>query len=282
MDEKLINLFLTLTVGVIMVGALLAPVAFSNELKQKTDHVNVGTEYYDDVRNATISVALGDNFAVTINGESFTVDNYEPIVITNAFMVIRDVGNGVSFSAPNDNKIIVGDTTGDTFTLTLSNGAYSAVLGENTVTGSYTKALVKSDETGDYLRQSTGTINKGAEGLIFVGTPVWTEKQGVVAVPDLQTGSVDYSLKTYTDYQVTGSSDETITWEVHDNGNSSYDISEFEDSGGVTIDGAIFIPKEYYTYDTTANSALITVIPLVCIVALLGMVAFVISRKNDE
>lgn len=281
MDARnMIGTVVGVIVGLIVMSAILFPLSDDNSIKDKVNGTNVGTAYFDKVDGAEISIGLGDDFAVTIDSESVTVNPYDPIVVTDSFMLTRDGENGISICSPIENKFILGSTTGTTFTLTMANGEYTATLGEQTFTGDYTFAIVKSDEPADYLQQNTGTINKDSQGIAYIGVVTWGAQQGVTVLTDLSSGSQNYSLKNYTDFQVTSSVDATLTWEIHNNNNGSYDVSQFADSENTTPI-TLFIPSNYYTYQDNDVSTLIEIIPLLMtIVLLLGVVA-VIARRGE-
>ena len=279
MKNNLITGILLATVAIILTASLLAPVLDSNTLKSKEFADNVGTLYYNDVDAAEISVALGDNFAVTIDGTPIEINHYDPIAICDSFMLVRSDANGINICSPVENKFILGDTTGTTLTLTMENGTYTATLGEQSFSGTYSDLYVRG-ATGDYIQQNTATINPGDKGIAYIGAATWGAKQGIATISDFDSGSATYSLKTYTDFQVTGSTDTTLTWDVHDNDNGSYDVSTFV---GDSIDPIVVIlPAEYYTYEANEYSGLLNaIIPLVIVAIILGVLGMIYVKRSE-
>lgn len=280
MKNNLITGILLATVAIILTASFLVPVLDSNTLKSKEFANNVGTLYYNDVDAADISVSLGDNFAVNIDGTPLEINHYNPIAICDSFILVRDDANGINICSPVENKFILGSTTGATFTLTMENGNYTATLGDQSFSGTYSDLYVRG-ATGDYIQQNAATINPGDKGIAYIGAATWGAKQGIATISDLDSGSTTYSLKTYTDFQVTGSTDTTLTWDVHNNDNGSYDVS-YDVDGAEVSPIVLLLPAEYYTYvDNEYNGLLNAIIPLVIVAIILGVLGMIYVKRSE-
>jgi hypothetical protein len=111
---------------------------------------------------------------------------------------------------------------------------------------------------------------------------LWGDKQGVVEMTNLASGTQTFSLKTVTDFQVASSSDSTVTWEVVDNGDQTYDVSAFVDSTDGTLPVNVIIPTKYTALEETSESSMMGIVPIIVIIGILMWVVgaiFVVKRR---
>lgn len=283
--KNIINLVLMTVVGIILLGSFMVPVIDdSTTLQEKELHKNTGTYYFESMDTATIELTLGtENWAVEVNGNAVEVGDYGVIVMSDTVAISTgNLGEIFAFD-PTNNKFIAGGAEQGTATITIGSGSYTVSVGDNDITGTTSNVIIASDSTnGDYILATAGTVNKESKGLAYAGVILWGAEQGNVVINDFTTGTVDYSLKTITDFAVTNSTDADYVWEVVNNKNGSYDVSAFADSDDSTLNTLTFIPVSYYTMEDTEGLTILKVIPVIIIVAILmAAVSGVLLTKKD-
>ena len=281
---KLLAITIGAAVAIIVLGGVLVPVIDdSTTLKEKELHQNVGTHYFKKVDSASISMVLGESFAVTVDGDAVDVGDYGIIVMSDTLAV--STGNQGELFAydPVGNKFIAAGSEQGSATITIGSGAYTVSSGGNSITGTLSNVIVASDSTnGDYVYATAGTVNKDSPGLAYVGSILWGSKQGTVTITDLSSGSAAYKLASITDFVVSSTADATLTWEVTDNGDDSYDVASFADSTDSTLNVLTYIPVSYYTMEEIQAFTILNVIPALVIVAILVGVLAVVFRRSSE
>lgn len=286
-EYGLIGIVMTVVVGIILVGSLLAPV-----ISGVTDH----SKTFSNVDESLAGVwTLADDTPVTFEYDStnkiYTVNdvqiqpfsaNYS--TVTSDGMVIRWSGGNPSVFVPSESK---GYSGGD-FSITASNGTITATLpdsGEPTeVTTTYTYLYYQSAD-GDYV------MTNGTNPIYLMGdseihcTGYNTSLGSGAARWFFATGNIDdgfsltYGTTTVTDYTLNATELSGYEEDVYEVTSIVFHISESLD---VTVNrlvapGEITVTKES---DQSIDN-LYLVIPLLIIVGLLLVVVRFFTGKND-
>lgn len=277
---KMIPTILGIAIAIIIVATILVPAVEDSDLKTRVDHNNIGTNYYNKMDTVNISITTGSEVGLTINGTSYDLPDYGFLLMSDSLSVANTGPSDGTFSAfdPTNNKYAIAGN-GLSISIAIASGNYTATFGETTISGTIGDCYVFSGTTGSYVMATAGSINAGADAIAYVGGILWGAAQGVCEISDLSTGSSAYSLKTITDFQVSASTDSTVTWEVVDNDDKSYDVSAFADSSSTTPVNVI-LPSTYYTLEENSQTNLLNVIPIVVLVSILmAAVGLIVFRR---
>ena len=272
---RFIMAIISIVVAIIITSTVLIPVIDDADIRTKDyeDNEALNNLYYQSVDSAVIEITTGESFSCTINGTAVTIPDYDFILVSDSLAITKGATADESpinvFDPTNNHFAAVGE--GNTATITIANGSYTADFNGTEVTGSIGHALVfAASSSGDFVKCNAAYVNPESDGLVYSGTVLWGAKQGTVAISDLTTGSKTYSLKTITDFVVTSSADSTLTWQVVNNDDGSYSISSLADSSSVTP-LSLFVEKEYYILEENSLSGLLNIIPIMVIIAVLLM-----------
>lgn len=180
MKTNILTLIITLVVGVIFAGALIAPVISDAQktIGPEVEYTNAGHGYALISSNSDITATLTDT-SITIGENEYTSDGSTYWMIASDTFAIW-YGGGVN------HPILITDRTNegelyqpwiDTASITMSNGTYEITYTpvgegaiEETYTNTYTWIMVPS-ENGEYISVDAGSTNyiKSLNDLIFSG-----------------------------------------------------------------------------------------------------------------
>lgn len=140
MKTNILTLVITLVVGIILAGALLAPVVadaqeHAGPIAEKTNTVR-GVYTYNiwDGEDVTFEFTEGTSNTYTVNGETVTLTAQQNILIASNFFSMRTGGQEAN---PGINYQYLGTTSGAQATLSyvIEDGAYTLTIGETVLSG---------------------------------------------------------------------------------------------------------------------------------------------------
>ena len=287
MNNKLITLAITLTIGVILAASLLIPVI--NTATATTDtytndgliHLEKYTAESDDI---TIAWTYETPNAITINDETLALPDVEYLSI--------DMGNdwfvrytrGVSMSYLATNASIVSTVADEgSLTITLSGGTITATDGVTTKTNTYTEYLcITSDVNASYvMKKATDSVYlKGDSEIIAYGV---TSSYAFKIVGNVTDG-VTISQIRGTTVEI---DNETVNATADDSHIGLYKFTSvtFTYGDATATYNTVVVPKEVTAekseHLTDGQISLLGVIPVLVIVALLVVAVGAVARRND-
>lgn len=285
MNNKLIPLIMTLVVGIILAGSLLMPVITDAQHATSDITTTLNSNSSPYISETTDYVYFASSDTETINGEAISVGGNTQVITTDAGVFYKIGAGNYTLFIPGENvKVHISfGASSPNITATVKNGVFTVSYGSNEYAVNVTNAYAYTGD-GEYSESAAPwpsfKTNKGTSGLITVGDGYFSPLNGIAIIDDWTTGEGTFNY--YSNDWVESSA--PVTWDVVDNGDGSYTISN------IVIDSTDALPQvhrtlfqnEYWTYSPTPTSTLIGVIPIMVIVALvvaaIGMVAV---RRND-
>lgn len=285
MKTNVLTLIITLVVGVILAGSLLAPVISNAQttIGDPITYTNTGPygELYvtDDVSGThTIVMSAADN-TITYDGEVITTPARGYLVVSDAITVAY-TGSYMTICYGSD-QYQFNATWGNSYDITFENGTATMIRtsssGDTTFTKEYTWIGYKVSENGNYINVSSN-VNvycNDVKNMIAMGNYTSGDNDTFYIVKD---GKVNLTNTTYTgsvalrsDTLVSGTTDVINSYIV------------------ISVDDETFTPYVWAVEKTImghesggASYTLLGAIPILLIVALLmvaiGAIAF---RRND-
>lgn len=289
MKTNLLTLVVTLTLGVILAGSLLMPVVtdaenFLSDKEYLTNYTD--SPYIEETDDYTY---IHTSEGITINGESATVGSYTQIIITDGGVIYKIGDSKYSMYLPSQgiSKLFTVSET-NSFTATISNNEVTVEHGSNTYTQEIGIGYAYTGN-GEYTEhtQTTFNVNKGQTGVLTVGDWYYSTYNGIAIVNDWTTGSATFNYNIFTTTATPGEDHScAVTWTVTDNKDGSYTISNIVFEDDIPQDGSNthrhLIPNEYFVYEATGSSSLISAIPIIVIIGLvLAGVGAIFIRNRD-
>ena len=285
MKTNALTLIITLVVGVILVGSLLAPVISNAQttIGDPITYTNTGPygELYvtDDVSGThTIVMSAADN-TITYDGEVITNPIRGYLVISDAITVAY-TGSYLTICYGSD-QYQFNANWGNSYDITFENGTATMIRtsssGNTTFTEAYTWIGYNVSEGGNYINVSSATnvYSNGVKNMIAMGNYTTGDNDTFYIVKD---GKVSLSNTTYTgsvalrtDTLVAGTTDVTNSYMV------------------ISVDDETFTPYVWAVEKTImghesggASYTLLGAIPILLIVALLmAAIGAIALRRND-
>lgn len=234
----LVAVIMTILVGVILIGTLLAPTITSTQHAQDKTYTNEGRlgtlyEFDEDSEDVTvITVSQADEHSVTINGVTHNIGAYQPVIVSDAF-TIRFYNTSLAFSTPYE-----GNKTLTSATISISEGV-----------ATFTE-LIKPDATElevnplpiswAFIYDGSGTwmINNAENGLT-----VYSEKNKIYASNWISTTSEYFAIYNGVVSLIAGDGTVTNTelnWggEYQNNGVYKMTLSSTSDDYTFTVDNS--------------------------------------------
>lgn len=293
-SKNLLTLIITLVVGVILAGSLLAPVISDaqNATSDKIEHKTSETAPF--VENATEYTFVASPSETLINGEASAMPKYTQAIATNKGVLYHISDTTYSLFLPEQNVstlIHLSDTV--SIKATLNGSALSITAGPNTYTETVDTAYVfvggaAGDIAANTLINSTFTTNPGTSGLITMGDGYYSQKNGAVQIEDWSKGEATLYYYSFASSGSVGTeSTEKVTWTVTDNDDGSITISDIESENGTLAEEnthtyRILHDNKYWTYSPTSISTLIGVIPIMVIVTILMVAVGAIAYRRAD
>ena len=290
MKTNLLTLVITLTLGVILAGALLVPVIDANKLKETetqeegsfsyfaTDEIGVGTYTVADSKLSLNGELIGDS-AANIISDKFRAIFYngglsihDETSATNEIpiksMTINADGS-YSYVSTSDVETTASDAiswfmgVAPTGNYVMGYETYTLEINSNSVIYATTVNTI-SDGTNSY-NPGTYIINtKGTKDNLDVSagytwqSGAWTDSDVTVTLPTLTESSEGV-------WTVAGNTYATLNLEGNDN----------------TVDLLIFVPYNYYIIGDGPANSLLGVIPILMIVGLVVVATGAITLRRD-
>lgn len=287
--KNIFVMIITLTVGVILAGALLAPV-----IDDATNHTEI---LHNDVGQPTDRpYTFADDSPVTfgydadgyyVNGEHFSQLGANYATITSDGIVLRQGSGGGSLAAyvPSLDKSYV-----PPYSFTANNGTITGTVivndEETTITASYTY-LYYQDADGDYVMTGANSSNfyllkdteyycSGYNTSLGSGTARWFFMSG-----SIEDGfTFKYGANTVTDYTVNATQLEQYEEEVYEVTSIVFHVSESLD---ITVNRGI-APAEIVVTKIHDNGLddIFSVIPIVAILVLVvAAMSYLMAFRRD-
>lgn len=291
--NKLLTLLVTVTVGIIFVGALLAPIiqdvsatekTFENEGYFKVDTTDGDFSFSWDYDAPTI---------YTINGNDMTfVNSYNldiSVVMSDSFF-IRSDRNGVAVYFNGDGAgNVVADSTNKTLTVTRSGDTVTATNGNTTKTLTNDSTIYYMSETGNYvMKKSTTPAYMLEDSLIFARG--YSTLPGPTYTPVLIVGDIENGVQASAINTSVTISDVSVNSTAVDGYIGLYSLTDVTMTGTVssndsTITYNYFVVPAKVTVELedhldTSEISILAAIPLMAIAALILLVVryFVAGR----
>lgn len=303
MNTKLITITLTLVVGIILAGSILIPV-LNDATTVRDTYENEGVYHMNALESTSTDTYVlswdhSTPLKVTVNDD--VVDLGVPqfymysLICADDWMVRYETNTDgttvtVAYAGSENYAVISASTTAATdISITLHGGTATFVVGETTVTKTYTKCYC-IDVDGDYVMKkatSTAHLNEDSE-VYIVGVSSW---YGAIARIKLS-GTIDDGFTiSVVNHDTWTVSDIVVNAPANSNHIDLYDFSSIQftvdtGSGTQTLTySQVIIPAEVTAersvHFTDGENALIGAIPIMVIVALLVVAVGVVARRND-
>ena len=290
-NKNLLNLIITLIVGIIITGAVLIPVV--NDASQKFESTEKNQEnvsvYMDKVTEFTLYQDHTD-YTVYLNGEAMDLVGGTTIMVSDKVMVNATVVSSsvttkptMSIWAPGINTATVGGggLTSD-ITVQLENGIISLTYGspETTVTFDVEYAYLSAAESGDYALVdaayvTAAQVNKGDTVTLFAMKGWWSTSYPPVQII-ANDGIVTVEGKSYASNDTTTGTDVTINVEFTTEKYDNLTITTISENTLSAI-----IPATYTAYVNTSISDIMSIIPILVIVGLIvSIVGMFVTRRE--
>lgn len=278
MKTNLLTLVITLVVGIILAGSLLAPVVADARTTTSTEvnYTNESTLFKMASAEETVTISLASG-TVTLNGAEVTHTTNSNILLSDAFSVDQFIyqGNWLTRAWYKDSTALSYPTA---FNLTFENGTVTGTITTsgttNNVNDTYTY-LYYADESGNFTQISSNVwadvyVNSTKEivlaGLYYTGSnsTTYTYIDGNFEVEGDYTGSVDFDTESVgiDVLKVTG-----ITVTI---GEETFTPYRF------------LVPAEVTGHTETSISSLLGVIPIMVIVAILMTAIGAIAYRRAD
>lgn len=299
--ETKISLMLTITVSLILAGALLVPI-ISDVTATHDTFENDGyfsmMDYYDTSDDVTVSWDYTDPTNITVGTETYELDTptnqFISIVVGDDFYVRYANGGSnhyIQASYGGTDKLSASTAASSSFTATFSGGTATMTVGSTSQTADYTEIYVISGDDGDYvMKYSDDTAYMGAETeFCGVGVTALGDATSVIRVEGtIEDGAtVTVIAATTTD---TPTISNVVVNATEIDGYDGYELSSITFT--ISADGEDYdatysyfiVPSEVSLEKSehmgTTEIALISVIPIMVILAVL-MVAVRGITRND-
>ena len=308
--NKLLTLLVTITVGIIFIGALLAPVIEDNSETEKkyTNDGFFNATYLNDKSTDVLSYDYTNPTILTINGNDVDMSSIDSsyssvtvafsdkwfvryVITTNTIYLYETdtVTSPATFTiAPEDEKNV---------TLTCSNGTATFVVGEDT----YTKTIsgdgliISSSEKAEYVMKKSATAAYVNGDSLVYGAGRTDRALGVTATSynaifkasvDDGVSAIGFSPNTYTitDSSVTATDISGSVLDLYELTKFTISITDGENNGTVTYN-QIFVPRvitaELSQHLDAGEIAILAAVPLMAIAALvLLVVRYFVAGRN--
>lgn len=288
MNNKLIPLIMTLVVGIILAGSVLVPVITDAQHATSDITTTPNSNSSPYISETTDYVYFASSDTETINGKAISVGKYTQVITTDAgvFYKLNDRSYTLFIPGENVKAHITLGTSVPNITATVENGVFTVSYGSNEYAANVTKAYAYTGdgEDGEYS-ESPATrpsfiTNKGTSGLITVGDGFYSQFNGIAIIDDWTTGegTFNYYSKDWVE------SSAPVTWDVVDNGDGSYTISNIAIDSTDAFDNThrVLYQNEYWTYTPTAVSNLLGAVPILVIVAILMVAVGAIAYRRAD
>lgn len=287
MKTNILTLVIMSVVGIILAGSLLAPVITDAQHATSDMSTALNGNNSSYIAETTDYVYFASSDTETINGKAISVGGLTQVISTDAGVFYKIADGGYSLFIPGENvkvHIKLG-TSVPNVTATVKNGVFTVSYGSNEYTVNVTDAYAYTGD-GEYSESDrrpssiTFITNKGTSGLITVGDGFYSPFNGIAIIDDWTTGEGTFNC--YSNDWVESSA--PVTWDVVDNGDGSYTISNIAIDSTHALDSThrVLYQNEYWTYTPTTASNLLGVVPILVIVAILMMVAVDVLRKRND
>jgi len=289
MKTKLLTLVVTLTIGIILAGSLLAPTISnaSQDFEAKDVTQSNGLYYLNETKACTFEQDHTD-YSVTLNGEVITLTGGEHLLITDkviisAIVVASSVTTKATMGiwAEGLNSTTISALSTD-ITVKLENGTVTLTYGSpaTTVTYDVTYAYLYSPDEGDYCvlnatYMTAAHLNTGDIVTLYNNRGWWGVTYAPVQVTANE-GTTSVTTKTYAAGSTTAT-DVDISVNFTD---VKYDelIMDSVDNTNVYA----LVPSSYTAYEANEYSALLSAIPILVIVSLVLVAVGAIALKNRD
>jgi len=284
MKTNILPLVITLVVGIILAGSLLAPVI--TDAQHATSDISTALNGDDSpyIAETTDYAYFASSDTETVNGEAISVGGYAQVITTDAGVLYKLKAGTYTLFIPGENvkEHIFLDTSVPNITATVENGVFTVSYGSNEYTANVTKAYAYTGD-GEYSESgswSSFITNKGTSGLITVGDGYYTPLNGIAIIDDWTTG--EGTLNCYSKDWIESSA--PVTWDVVDNGDGSYTISNIviDSTDALSNTHRTLYQNEYWTYTPTAVSNLLGAVPILVIVAILMVAVGAIAYRRAD
>lgn len=284
-NKNLLTLTITLVVGIILAGSLLAPVITDAQHATSDISTALNDNNSSYIAETTDYAYFVSSDTETINGKAISVGEYTQVITTDAGVFYKIRAGTYTLFIPGENvKVLITlGTSVPNITATVENGVFTVRYGDNEYTANVTNAYAYTGD-GEYSESPVSwpsfITNKGTSGLITVGDGYYSPLNGIAIIDDWTTGKGTFNY--YSNDWVESSA--PVTWDVVDNGDGSYTISN------IAIDSTDALPtphrtlyqNEYWTYTPTAVSNLLGAVPILVIVAILMVAVGAIAYRRAD
>lgn len=282
--NKILVVAITLTVGVILVGAVLSPViSDANKTLEADEAVQSNIE---NRMSKVDSFTIGwdsTNKVISVNGTTYPDMPSGKVLLVSDKMMIRStsLNNVISLGiwAEGEASDSISNASKD-ITISLTDGDISFVHGSPAVTDTFTASYAYVyDENGDYAATQEGyttsvKVNTGDNVVIFQNGAWWKKTYTpavIVASPETITSTtVEYAASATTGTET----DLTVEFEASD-----FDELTLVSCSPTVL--SVIAPYEYTAYESNAYSELLNPIVLIVIVAILMVAVGAIMIRRE-
>lgn len=277
MKTNILTLIITLVVGVILAGSLLAPVVSdAAKTMSTTTYNNEGDGSFAELDLSETVTIIPRNGGYTINGENVNVTGDNKYIYADTFKGAATISNtvlNIDIFSPTlkyvgyVSKIVISDGTA-TITHTIE--------GTDTEYTASCEWVVISDDAGDMTLCTDGAYSDGSFYATYPPGVVWTGLGFVAVVEDYALSSVNGASTT--NGVMTDISEDVVGSITTDNYKSTVSVV-YEDQ---SYDLGILAPKVVKITVENSVSTLVGVIPIMVIVALLMVAVGAIAYRRAD
>jgi len=296
MKTNILTLVITMVVGVILAGSLLAPIVTDAQHAQDVTYTNTASSYgkiyefdeTDENDTVIISVCKTGERSISINGTTYNVNAWQPVIVSDGFS-IRYYSTAMTLSTLNGPQTIIDAT------ITISQGVATFTNVHNSSETEVTIASVPVSWAFVY------TPDGDYSGILTEQTAtVYTHKNEIYTGNWINTTSEYFSGKAGDDFVTitngNGSRTATLNWggEYLNNGVYKLTIGPNSDDYSFVVDNAgedytvhpfmIVVPKEVVgTPDSQKgiNSLYGSIVVIALAAILMSGVGAIALRRND-
>lgn len=299
MENKVVSVVLTLTIGVILAGSVLMPV-LSDAMATEDTFSNEGYFYLDEFTDEyTFEWDATDPTTMTVNGESFTYSNTSGLTVSLVLgekFAVRMGNSNPSINFYGNGSYVSTSAGNPTFTLTYSEGSVTATNGTATKTIESVTAIYGIVESGDYVMKKSSAVaylNSGsdivADSTIYASGQTYSGNNNIFWHLEGTIDNISYPDTFNSSLTITN---ETLNGEYSSTHNDLYELTNIQFTATTNTAVVYNVTASYFVvpaevtaersvHFTADEIAIIAVIPVIVIVALFIVGVRSFTRNND-
>lgn len=276
MENKIIMLFVGLTVGVLLSVGLIAPVVASGQEElNTTTYTNDGAETFRMLDLSEPQTIIMRNGGYTINGENVNVATATKHIYADTFKADGTTTNIVLNINLYESLQYVSYVT----TIEIADGTATITKNYEGTTTTYTTTcewVAVSDSAGDYCYNPNGAYT---DGSFYATYPAGIQWNGTGFVAIVANGEITLAKGVTTTNGIMADISEDITATTSDEEHFSTVTVTYNDT---EYSLGILAPKTVKIDTPTAEGKIIAIIPIMAFIALIAFAAFAVrGRMND-